>query len=111
MFDNKNFGNKPTIQHFISANCDMVRVPYEITEISPGIYSWRELLMKYRNFNYGGLVSALIGLQYSDSQMTAIINNYLLDPENEDSKKEFLEMQEYRKYAKETARNILEENK
>jgi hypothetical protein len=38
--------------------------------------------------------------------MTAIINNYLLDADD-DSKREFVEMQNYRKYAKQLAKEIL----
>jgi hypothetical protein len=67
----------------------MIRIPYNIIEISPSVYSWREISIKYINFNYGNLVSALIGLQYSPAEMTATINNYLLDPKDKDVKTEF----------------------
>ena len=63
--------------------------------------------MRTINFNYGGLVAELVGINYSDSEMTAVINNYLLDPEDEEAKREFVEMQECRKKAKEIARKIL----
>lgn len=106
MHDNKKIGEKPQIEYYNNAGIDMVRIPYEITEISPSIYSWRELSVKFINFNYGGLVSAIIGLQYSPNEMTAIINNYLLDADD-DSKREFIEMQNYRKYAKQLAKEIL----
>jgi hypothetical protein len=84
-----------------------MKVPYDIEEVSPGIYSWRELDMRGSNFNYGGLVGELVGINYSDSEMTAVINNYLLDPNDEEAKREFMEMQECRKKAKEIARRIL----
>jgi hypothetical protein len=42
--------------------------------------------------------------------MTAVINNYLLDPEDEATKAEFIAMQECRKEAKEIANRILNDN-
>lgn len=108
MYDNKVIGENPQIEHYRVNNVDMVRIPYEITELAPGIYSWSTLTVNYMNFNYGGLVDALIGLKYSSAEMTAVINNYLLDPTDELIKKEFDEMQEYRKYAKTIARSIIE---
>lgn len=107
MIDNTRLGSMPKIEYYKAAGIDMVRIPYEIEEVSPGIFSWRELSVRYTNFNYGGLVSELVGLEYSDAQMTAIINNYLLDPEDEDAKKEFIEMQNLRKQAKVIAKKIV----
>lgn len=107
MIDNKFMGAKPEIEYYKMAGGERVRIPYDIEENSPGIYSWRELDMKLANFNYGGLVSELVGIRYSDSEMTAVINNYLLDPEDEDAKREFAEMQQCRKEAKEIAHRIL----
>lgn len=54
--------------------------------------------------DYGSIVSAIIDARYSNEQMQAIINNRLLG-EHED---EFTAMQAYRRYAKETARNVVE---
>ena len=111
MYDNKVIGENPQIEHYRVNNVDMVRIPYEITELAPGIYSWSMLTVNYMNFNYGGIVDALINLKYSSAQMTAVINNYLLDPTDESIKKEFNEMQDYRKYAKNIARSIIENDK
>lgn len=111
MYDNKIIGENPHIEYYRVNNTDMVRIPYEITEIAPGLYSWSTLTVKYTSFNYGGIVDAIIGLKYSSSSMTAVINNYLLDPTDELIKKEFDEMQEYRKYAKNIARSIIETDK
>lgn len=111
MNDNKKFGEKPQIEYYKSAGVDMVRIPYNITEVSPGIYTWRELSVKYINFNYGGLVSSLIGLEYSPAEMTAVVNNYLLDSEDEETKVEFQKMQECRKNAKAIAHWIIDEYK
>lgn len=111
MIDNTVTGSKPNIEYYKMGGGERMKVPYDIEEISPGIYSWRELDMKCINFNYGGLVSEIVGISYSDSEMTAVINNYLLDQDDEDTKREFMEMQECRKKAKEIARRILEDNK
>lgn len=110
MIDNRMTGDKPTIEYYKIGDGERMKVPYDIVEISPNIYEWRELDMKGSNFNYGGLVSELVGINYSDSEMTAIINNYLLDPDDEESKREFSEMQECRKKSKEIARRILNDN-
>jgi hypothetical protein len=111
MNDNKKIGEKPQIEYYKAAGIDMVRIPYEITEVSPSIYSWRELSVKFINFNYGGLVSSLIGLKYSPAEMTAVVNNYLLDPEDEETKVEFAKMQDARKEAKAIAHWIMNEYK
>ena len=73
-------------------------------EVSPGIFSWREVSVRYFDYNYGGLVSAIISLKYAPDTMTAIINNYLLDAD-EDSKKSLKKCKKYRKYAKSNCKN------
>jgi predicted CopG family antitoxin len=57
--------------------------------------------------SYGELVERLVRKRYSQSQVEAIINNYLDDSENEQYKSEFLEMQAYRKSCKAYAKTIL----
>ena len=57
-------------------------------------------------FTYENIVSAIINQKYSSDEMQAIINNYLLD--NDAYKAEFDEMQNYRKKAKEIAKNLIE---
>lgn len=106
MIDNTQIGSKPNIEYFKLADVDMVKIPYEIEEVSPGVYTWREISVRRSNYNYGGIVSELIGLAYSDTKMIAIINNYLLDPTDEEAKTEFGEMQNYRKYAKSIAKEL-----
>ena len=53
------------------------------------------------------LISHIIKAYYNDNEMTAIINNYLVDSENPEYKAEFLAMQNIRKIAKETAKYIV----
>ena len=104
MIDNTQIGSKPNIEYFKLADVDMVKIPYEIEEVSPGVYTWREISVRRSNYNYGGIVSELIGLAYSDTKMIAIINNYLLDPTDEEAKTEFDEMQKWRQFAKDESK-------
>ena len=57
--------------------------------------------------SYSELVERLVRKRYSQSQVEAIINNYLDDRENAQYKAEFLEMQAYRKECKTKAKAIL----
>lgn len=59
-------------------------------------------------FNYGGIIDALINYKYPIDRMQAIINNYLLDPNDEPVKQEFIEMQKWRSESKQIAKEILE---
>lgn len=55
---------------------------------------------------YSVVVEKLIRDKYSVSQVEAIVNNYLSDTSNEEYLKEFNDMQEWRKKAKNIAREI-----
>ena len=56
---------------------------------------------------YGELVARLVRQRYSQSNVEAIINNYLGDNGNEQYQSEFKALQEYRKECKAKAREIL----
>lgn len=49
------------------------------------------------------VISELVRSHYTDDEMTAVINNYLLDDGDEGSLAEFKEMQAWRKHSKEIA--------
>jgi hypothetical protein len=53
---------------------------------------------------YGRIVSRLLRRRYSQARIEAIINNYLFDPNNSEYYHEFISLQSYRKYCKETAK-------
>jgi hypothetical protein len=108
MIDNTVTGSKPSVTFYKTNVEERVKIPYNIEEIVPGIYSWHELDIKPVHFNYGGLVSELIGIKYSDDEMIAIINNYLFDNNDEDAKLKFEQMQEYRIEAKNIAKTIID---
>ena len=78
-------------------------VPYNIIE-SNGVYEYQYISLLPENYNYGGMVDAIIGVKYSLQETLAILNNYLFDPTNEKYKREFLELQNFRIYAKSEAK-------
>lgn len=73
-----------------------------------GGYKWEQVQLTKEKWNYGGIVDALIQHKYPVDKMQAVINNYLLDPNDEAVIQEFNEMQEWRKQAKEIAKQALE---
>lgn len=83
-------------------------------------YTWDELMIQDfavvnvhnapTDFKHDILISHVVKAYYNDNQMTAILNNYLLDPDNEKYKAEFDKMQGVRKLAKACAKQIIEEN-
>lgn len=107
---NTHYGNEyPTFKNCIVNRKYAIRVPYDIIKLEESNeYAWNEIIIESDKFEYGEIVNAIIHTIYSDSQMTAIINNYLLDDKNTEYKNEFLKMQEQRKRVKETAKEILD---
>ena len=57
-------------------------------------------------WEYSNIVDSLITYKYPNDKMTAIVNNYLLDPTDEEALQEFNQMQEWRKFAKELAKSV-----
>ena len=82
-----------------------------------GGYIWDELVLPEfalsnihnapEDIKYNVLVSHIIKAYYDDNRMSAIVNNYIMDQDDEEHKQEFLQMQNIRKLAKETARYII----
>lgn len=71
-------------------------------------YSYEQVKIPNGRFDYSGIIDALITYKYPNDKMQSVINNYLLDPTDEDIVKEFNEMQAWRKEAKEIAKQALE---
>lgn len=101
------YTNTPCLKITLSNGVNYALIPI-CEEYYKNSCSYKELPVKLSNYTYGGLVDTFIKMIYSDREMTAIINNYLLDPTDENIVKEFNEMQEVRKEAKELAKEILE---
>ena len=59
------------------------------------------------DYTYDTLVAAFIRERYSDDKMQAIINNYLMEPDNSEHEEEFKEMQAWRKHIKEVCKEII----
>jgi hypothetical protein len=71
------------------------------------MYKWEQVSVPYDKWNYSGVVDALVSHKYPIDKMQAVINNYLLEPENEEFVTAFNEMQSWRKEAKEIAKEAL----
>lgn len=72
-----------------------------------GLYKWEQVEIPSEKYNYGGLVDILVQHKYPIDKMQAVINNYLLDPEDAYAIDEFNKMQAWRKEAKEIAKEAL----
>ena len=71
------------------------------------MYKWEQVNVPIEKWNYSGVVDALISHKYPIDKMQAVINNYLLDPNDEYAIDEFNKMQAWRKEAKEIAKQAL----
>lgn len=72
-----------------------------------GTYKYQTYTLKPEVLDYDSIVNAIISKEYTNDKMQAIINNYLLDSSNEDTTKEFNDMQAFRKKAKDWAKDLL----
>lgn len=71
------------------------------------MYKWEQVNVPIEKWNYSGVVDTLIQYKYPIDKMQAVINNYLLDPNDEYAVSEFNAMQAWRKEAKEIAKEAL----
>lgn len=70
-------------------------------------YTYYTLNIPMGQWTYGGVINAIISDAYRPDVMEATINNYLLDPTDEDNAKYFSEMQAWRRYAKDIAKQVV----
>lgn len=93
---------------------------YKITENTPQpegmqleesqtYYSWIETKLPLGKPTYDDIVARIVKTKYSDDEMTALINNHLLDDGDEGHIAEWKEMQEWRAYAKKIAKEAVEQ--
>ena len=71
------------------------------------MYKWEQVSVPSEKWDYSGVVDTLIQYKYPTDKMQAVINNYLLDSNDEYAVSEFHKMQEWRKEAKEIAKEAL----
>ena len=76
-------------------------------ELVGDMYRYESIKVEYDRWDYGGIIDALVTYKYPNDKMQAVINNYLLEPENEEYIIAFNEMQAWRKEAKEIAKEAL----
>lgn len=81
-------------------------VNFDIRDVDEG-FEWESVDMPQTKWNYSGVVDALVQHKYPIDKMQAVINNYLLDPNDEYAISEFNAMQSWRKEAKEIAKEAL----
>lgn len=72
-----------------------------------GTYKYQTYTLEPAVLDYDSITNAIISKEYPNDKMQAIINNYLLDSSNEDTTKEFNDMQAFRKKAKDWAKDLL----
>lgn len=70
-------------------------------------YKYNQVGIPAGKFDYAGVVDALVQHKYPIDKMQAVINNYLLDPNDVFAVEEFNAMQAWRKEAKEIAKEAL----
>ena len=70
-------------------------------------YEYDQVEIPAGKWDYSGVVDALVQFKYPIDKMQAVINNYLLDPNDEYAIDEFNKMQAWRKEAKEIAKEAL----
>lgn len=69
-------------------------------------YGYTVVLFPPAVHDYASIVSAIINAKYDNDKMQAVVNNYLLDSDDLDNVVDFDNMQNYRAFAKRTAREI-----
>jgi hypothetical protein len=72
-----------------------------------GMWKYDEVKLPYGKPNYEVIVNELVTFKYPVDKMQAVINNYLLDGDDPSIKDEFKQMQDWRKFSKEYAKEII----
>ena len=103
--------------HQVDEDITYASINVNILQLTDKTYEWDQLELPDFALNnihnadddtkYSVLIAHIVKAYYNDNQMTAIINNYLLDPEDESFKNDFNKMQSIRILAKNTAKEII----
>lgn len=75
---------------------------FNIEETDNG-YSYEYVIVKLGNWNYSGIVSAIVRSRYSQDDVEAII----LNAGDKEHMAKYEELQEWRKFAKQLAKSVL----
>lgn len=76
-------------------------------EGQPQEYGWTCICLSPGPLTYDALVAALIRTRYSDDRMASVINNRMAAPDDADIAAEWEQMQQWRREAKDLAKQIL----
>lgn len=88
-----------------SINFDVVELP-EAEDNQR--FRYQSVTLPAGEYNRATVISSIIRSRYSDDEMQAVINNYLLDEHDEGLVAEFNAMQDCRKFAKSVATEFAE---
>ena len=99
--------NPPLVEMMIINATKRYFINIEIRHVGENSYEYEHVDIPAGKFDYSGVVDALIQHKYPIDKMQAVINNYLLDPEDAYAIAEFNKMQAWRKEAKEIAKEAL----
>lgn len=86
----------------VENNGSNVILRFNIEETDNG-YSYEYVVIKLGNWNYSGIVSAIVRSRYSQDDVEAII----LNVGDEEHMAQYEELQEWRKFAKQLAKSVL----
>lgn len=95
----------------------LYKLNYNMTQLADGSWQYYTLELSTTMYNYiqgdkdkvyECIITKIIRQRYPDNDMTAILSNYLNEPDNEKYVNEFKEVQEWRKFAKSIAKYIVD---
>ena len=106
--------NYPSTETIVSKYNTYVYIPINVEKIpledGQILYKWEYIDLKSENYNYKGLIEALIWRKYDLSDTIAIMMNYTAEPDNIKYQNEFEDLQNYRKEIKAFAKKHFEMN-
>ncbi len=70
-------------------------------------FRWDSVTLRPGIQDYASIVSAIVNNEYDNDAMQAIINNYMMEPDDQEIKSEWETMQVFRSYAKVVARKYV----
>lgn len=95
------------VEQYVLYATKRYNINIDVVEVENG-YDYNQVEIPSGKFDYAGIVDSLVQYKYPIDKMQAVINNYLLDPNDAYAIDEFNKMQAWRKEAKEIAKQALE---
>ncbi len=105
----RNAGQLQLTLHFCIEHLDPQEgMPADMPEFMKR-YKFHQVTLPPSEHTYEHIVSAVFNEVFSNDQFQAIIANHLLDPEDEEKEAEYQQLQEFRRAAKQYAKEVLAE--